>query len=268
MAWTGVWGNGMDLLVEHTFYTALMIGLLGSTHCIGMCGGILGALNAGLAQFRQRSALSLALLHLGYNVGRISSYAVAGTAAGLIGAQANKLDLSATISVGNLIAGLFMIALGLYLAGWWQAIASLEKAGAQVWRLIKPIGRRFFPVKTPVDAFGLGLIWGWLPCGLVYSALTLSMMSATPFQGALTMLGFGIGTLPALLALGIAAGHLGSIARHPVTRQVAGVGIILFGIYSCLNAFKGGGHGHSAGQHQDIGNYFGVPSLLNTFGLA
>jgi sulfite exporter TauE/SafE len=258
----------LDLLVEHTFYIALTIGLLGSTHCIGMCGGIVGALNANLPKIRWRSLLPLALHHLSYNAGRILSYAAAGAAAGLIGAQATKLDLSATISLGNLIAGLFMIALGLYLGGWWQAIGSLEKGGARVWRLIEPIGRRFFPVKTPADAFGLGLVWGWLPCGLVYSALTLSMVSASPLQGALTMLGFGIGTLPALLALGTFAGQLGSLARHRATRQVAGVGIILFGLYSCLTAFQGDGHDHAAGQHQDSGIYFGVPNLRNTFGPA
>jgi sulfite exporter TauE/SafE len=76
----------LGLLVENTFYAALTIGLLGSAHCVGMCGGIVGALNAGLAQIRRRSALSLASHHLGYNAGRISSYAIAGAAVGLIGA--------------------------------------------------------------------------------------------------------------------------------------------------------------------------------------
>jgi len=254
--------------VENTFYAALTIGLLGSAHCVGMCGGIVGALNAGLAQNRRRSALSLASHHLGYNAGRISSYAIAGAAVGLIGAQASKLHLSATISVGNLIAGLFMVALGLYLAGWWQALGSLEKAGAHIWRFIEPLGRRFLPVKTPLQAFGLGLVWGWLPCGLVYSVLTLAMVSASPLQGALTMLGFGIGTLPAMLALGNAAGHFGSLARHPVTRRVAGVGIMLFGVYSCLTAFESDSHRHATGQHEAIGSYFGEPSLINTFALS
>jgi sulfite exporter TauE/SafE len=258
----------LGLFVEQTFYIALTIGLLGSTHCLGMCGGIVGALNANLPQLRRRSLLPLALHHLSYSAGRISSYAAAGAAAGLIGAQASKLDLNTAISIGNLIAGCFMIALGLYLAGWWQAIAWLEKAGAHVWRHIEPIGRRFFPVKTPLDAFGLGLVWGWLPCGLVYSALTLSMVSASPLQGALTMAGFGIGTLPALLALGTVAGQLGTLARHRVTRQVAGAGIILFGVYSCLTAFESDGHDYGAGAHAARGNYFGEPSLSSTFRLA
>ena len=116
-----------------------------------------------------------------------------------------------------------------------------------------------------MDAFGLGLVWGWLPCGLVYSVLTLAMVSASPLQGALTMLGFGIGTLPVLLALGTVAGHLGSLARHPVMRQVAGVGIIIFGVYSCLTAFESDGHHHAGSHHTAMGHYFGEPNLINTF---
>lgn len=220
------------------FTTALIIGLLGSTHCIGMCGGIVGALDAGLAQSRNRSGLSRISHHLGYNAGRIASYAGAGAALGLVGAQASRLDLGTTVAVGNLIAGLFMIAVGLYLAGWWQAIVWLEKAGLHIWRRIEPLGRRFLPVTSPQHAFGLGLVWGWLPCGLVYSALTLSMASASPLGGALTMIGFGLGTLPVLLALGSVAANIGALARHPLTRRLAGTGIIIFGVYACLTAFK------------------------------
>ncbi len=246
--------------METTLITALTIGLLGSTHCIGMCGGIVGALNTGLMESGQRSGVSLALHHLNYNAGRIASYAAMGAAVGIIGAQASKVDLATTVSIGKLIAGTFMIALGLYLAGWWQVLTSLEKAGAHLWRHIEPLGRRFLPVTSPTHAFGLGLVWGWLPCGLVYSALTLAMISASPLEGALTMLSFGLGTLPMLLAMGNVAGNLGSLARHPVTRRVAGAAIILFGVYSCLTAFQEGGHDHAA-----AGDYLGAPSLDSDF---
>lgn len=227
--------------MELTFYAALMIGLLGSIHCVGMCGGIVGALNAGIPQ-SDRSQLSLAAHHLTYNAGRIMSYTVAGALAGVIGSQAAKFSLGTALPVGGIIAGLFMIALGLYLAGWWHALTAIERAGFYIWKRIEPLGRRFLPAKTPSRAFGLGLVWGWLPCGLVYSALTLSMVSASPRQGALIMLGFGLGTLPMLVAMGGAAGHLMALVRRPAIRQVAGVAIILFGVYTCVTAFSVNGH--------------------------
>jgi len=243
--------------MEQMIITALTIGLLGSTHCIGMCGGIVGALNTGMMEAKQRSGFGLVLHHLNYNAGRITSYAAMGAAVGIIGAQASKVDLASTVSVGNLIAGLFMIALGLYLAGWWQALASLEKAGAHIWRHIEPLGRRFLPVKSPTQAFGLGLVWGWLPCGLVYSALTLAMVSASPLEGALIMLSFGLGTLPMLMALGNVAGNLGSLVRHPLTRRVAGTAVIVFGIYSCFTAFQEGAHDHGVHDRAETGHYSG-----------
>jgi len=222
--------------MELTFFAALMIGLLGSIHCVGMCGGIVGALNAGLGPSR-RSQLSLVAHHLTYNAGRILSYAIAGALAGLMGSLAIKFSLGTALPVGRLIAGLFMIALGLYLAGWWYALTAIEKAGLHIWRRIEPLGRRFLPAETPARAFGLGLVWGWLPCGLVYSALALSMASASAGQGALIMLGFGLGTLPMLLAMGSVAGRLLGLVRRPAMRQIVGASIILFGVYTCVSAF-------------------------------
>jgi len=234
--------------VENLFYAALMIGLLGSTHCVGMCGGIVGALSAGLKPDPARPISSLAGYHIAYNAGRILSYTAAGGAIGLLGSQIDLMNMGATISVGRLIAGLFMIALGLYLAGWWQAITLLEKGGAYVWRWIEPLGRRFLPVRSPLQALGLGLIWGWLPCGLVYSTLVLAMTSMSAAQGALIMLGFGLGTLPVLLTLGNVAGNLRALARHPLARRIAGGGIIIFGLYACFTAFDPAAHDHATGD--------------------
>ena len=217
------------LLLELTFYAALMIGLLGSAHCLGMCGGIVGALSTGLQQSAQKSGKnsgqkSLVTYLLTYNAGRILTYTFAGLLAGLLGAQAARFSLNPAVPIGRLIAGLFMITLGLYLADWWRIIASLEKVGLHLWRRIEPLGRRFLPAKTPAHAFGLGLIWGWLPCGLVYSALAMAMVSASPSQGAMIMFGFGLGTLPMLLAMGGAAEQLRKFIHQPVVRQIAGCG--------------------------------------------
>ena len=236
-----------------SFLTALTIGFLGSTHCLGMCGGIVGTLNAGLPQPRQQSRWSRIAYHFTYNAGRILSYSVAGAMAGLIGAQSTRIPLDTVLPVGRLIAGLFMIALGLYLAGWRRATAWLENAGQPIWKYIQPLGKRYLPVKTPMHAFGLGLVWGWLPCGLVYSVLALSMVSASPERGALLMLGLGLGTLPMLLAMGKAYEYLRGIAQNPAMRRLAGIAIILFGTYTLLTATIGRGLRHSPSGHAGMG---------------
>lgn len=231
--------------MELTFITALTIGFLGSTHCLGMCGGIVGALNSGLPETQNRSFLAQLSHHLTYNFGRMLSYGVAGVLAGLVGAQAQRFNLGNVLPIGGLIAGMFMVALGLYLAGWWRAVTGLETLGQYVWKYIQPLGQRFLPVKNPVHAFGLGLVWGWLPCGLVYSALALAMISASPERGGWMMLGFGLGTLPAVLIMGKASHHLSKIVRSPVMRQVAGVSVMVFGIYTAVGAINGHSHHHA-----------------------
>ena len=157
--------------------------------------------------------------------------------------------MDAALPTGRVIAGLFMIVLGLYLADWWHGIKVIDKVGLHIWRVIEPMGSRFMPPKTPLHVFGLGLVWGWLPCGLVYSALALAMVSASAKSGALLMLGFGLGTLPMLLAMGSVAGQLRKIVQHPIARRIAGTVIILFGVYTCVTAFNEQGHHHSAGNH-------------------
>lgn len=239
--------------MQLSFFTALTIGFLGSTHCVGMCGGIVGALNAGLndelPRHRGQPRFPRFAYHFVYNAGRILSYSVAGAIAGLAGAQSAKIPLGLALPVGGVIAGLFMIALGLYLAGWWPAFAGVEKAGQYVWKYIQPLGKTLLPVKSPLHALGLGLVWGWLPCGLVYSALALALLSASPTQGALLMLGFGLGTLPMLLAMGRAYEYLGRAARKPVVRRLAGVAVILFGVYTLLTVGSGRGPLHASTGH-------------------
>ncbi len=235
--------------MEITFFTALTIGLFGSSHCIGMCGGIVGVLNTGLPQSRRPSRLWGMTHHLAYNTGRIASYTSAGALAGLVGSQATGFFADAAIPAGRVIAGLFMIVLGLYLADWWHGIKRIDRVGAGLWKYIEPLGRRFIPPKNTRQVFALGLVWGWLPCGLVYSALALAMVSATPRSGALLMLGFGLGTLPMLLALGSVAGQLRRIVQHPVVRRITGTLIVLFGVYTCVTAFNSDKHRHGNKGH-------------------
>jgi len=245
-----------------TFITALMIGLLGSVHCIGMCGGIVGALNIAPSAAQRDSRLNRLAHHLIYNSGRILSYMLIGALMGFIGAQTSRLSTEALLPIGGVIAGLFMIALGLYLAGWWYGIQVLERAGMRVWKIIEPLGRRFIPARTRLHVFGLGLVWGWLPCGLVYSALALAMVSASPVQGAWIMLGFGLGTLPMLLAMGHAAQYLRKIVRQPMVRRLVGTLIILFGVYTFVTAFSKKEHHHGAREHESAASVSATKSGL------
>jgi uncharacterized protein len=232
-------------------FTALAIGFLGSTHCIGMCGGIVGALNTGLPNGQARSAMDGLLLNLMYNAGRIASYCIAGALAGLLAAQSASMALNVVLPVGQLIAAAFLVGLGLYIAGWSKAIIWLERIGQHFWKFIQPLGKYFLPVHSPVHAFGLGLVWGWLPCGLVYSALALALLSGSVATGAEVMLAFGLGTLPVLLAMGRAADFLKTLIQKSSLRRGAGMAVMLFGVYTAASAFNV--HDH-AGQMADPGS--------------
>ncbi|HRX60681.1 MAG TPA: sulfite exporter TauE/SafE family protein [Candidatus Competibacter sp.] len=214
------------------FLAAFLIGLTGGVHCVGMCGGIVGALTLGLPLARERPLLARLPFLLAYNTGRIASYVAAGALAGGVGAWAANLVSVHRAQLGlQVVAGLFMILLGLYLAGWWPVLGHLERAGGVLWRRIEPLGRRLLPVRTLPQALGIGLVWGWLPCGLVYSALVWAIGAGGAGKGALLLLGFGLGTLPALLAMGTAAAALAGWVRRPIVRQAAGTLVVLFGVY-------------------------------------
>jgi sulfite exporter TauE/SafE len=226
---------------------AFLVGLLGSTHCVGMCGGIVGALSAGLSAQARASKARLLVNQLAYNAGRMGSYAVAGMVAGALGQQATTFGLLEGFPLGRIIAGAVMILMGLYLGGWWHALQVLERLGARLWKRIEPIGRHFIPVHRPDQAFALGLVWGWLPCGLVYSALALAWVGGSGGQGATIMLAFGLGTLPTLLALGVSFEVLGRWVRDVRVRRLAGVLVILLGLAMLLAI--GGQQGHHAHPH-------------------
>ncbi|MEY3221080.1 MAG: hypothetical protein RIT27_2437 [Pseudomonadota bacterium] len=212
--------------MEWMLSAALLMGLIGSLHCIGMCGGIVGALVMRLPITHWTGLLPYLLA---YNIGRLSSYVFAGMLAGWLGSQFGRL-LPQPQLIGKTIAGLFMIALGFYISGWSTfLIQKVEKLGNNLWRYLQPLSKRFFPVSNPFQALGIGLIWGWLPCGLVYSALALALASPNAFEGGLVMLAFGLGTLPMLFLMGMTAHRLLNFIKLPLVRQTAGSLIIVFG---------------------------------------
>ena len=215
---------------ELSFGAAVIVGLLGSSHCIGMCGGIVSALTMGVDDRIGQRPRSMFAYHLGYNGGRIASYVLVGLLAGAAGAGLVRLGVSPL--AGKLFASAFMIALGLYLANWWRGLAVLERLGQRLWRHIQPLGQRLFPIRNPAQAFLLGMLWGWLPCGLVYAVVAWALTTGDTWQAALLMLGFGIGTLPALLIAGNAFHYVSTWIKSPLVRTGAGILIIGFGVYS------------------------------------
>ncbi len=228
--------------VELTFAAAIVVGLLGSTHCLGMCSGIVAALNMGIVKDPRVKSPSLLIYQLAYNGGRISSYVLVGLLAGTLGAGLAQLGASPV--AGQLFAAAFMIALGLYLANWWRGLAVLERFGAVLWRHIQPLAQRLFPIQSPFHAFLLGALWGWLPCGLVYAVVAWSLTTANAIDAAILMLGFGLGTLPAMLLAGNAFNYLKGWVKAPAVRTSAGVLIMAFGIYSAISGLTQGQHHH------------------------
>lgn len=213
-------------------YLALfLVGLLGGTHCVGMCGGIVGALSLG--------APARWSMHLAYNAGRILSYTAAGAIAGALGAASLGLEGQVPVRlVLYLLANLMLVALGLYLLGLTRALAFTERFGQHLWRRLQPLTRRFLPARSVAQALPLGLLWGWLPCGLVYSALASALTAASAGRGALLMLAFGLGTLPNLLLAGIVLARLNEFVRRPWVRTASGLLVLGFGLYGLLGLLR------------------------------
>ncbi len=231
---------------EITLLAALITGLLGSVHCVGMCGGIVGSLSLGIESKPDKSKFRIVTFIFLYNLGRLSSYVIAGLLIASLGESSSQLFNQNAQVIGSWLSGSFMVLLGLYIAGWWKILSVLESAGSYFWQYIQPLGNKLLPVKTHPHAFMLGALWGWLPCGMVYAMLAFSLSSQNTLQGGLIMLAFGLGTLPTLVLLGTTATELKRFFHHPIVRQLAGTLIILFGLYSLNGAYS---HDHNHINH-------------------
>ncbi|MBI6951254.1 sulfite exporter TauE/SafE family protein [Pseudomonas sp. CCOS 191] len=206
--------------------SALVLGLLGGGHCLGMCGGLMGALTLAIPHEQRSRRLRLLLA---YNLGRILSYAAAGLLLGLAGVALASSPLATGLRVA---AALLLIAMGLYLAGWWSGLTRIEALGRGLWRHVQPLATRLLPVSSLPRALLLGALWGWLPCGLVYSTLLWAASQGDALHSAALMLAFGLGTWPVLLATGLAAERVGSLLRRRGVRMAGGVLVILFGLWT------------------------------------
>lgn len=217
--------------MEYSLLFAFTAGFFSSLHCVGMCGGIIGALSFGLPVDIRQNRWRLIPYLMAYNLGRVVSYAVAG---GLIGWLGMTVFTSLSPRHGHTIlqwlGAAFMIATGLYLAGWFSRFALLENLGRPLWKTLEPWGRRLLPVQSPLKALGFGLVWGWLPCGLVYAAIVYAAASGSAADGALFMVFFGLGTLPAVLTAGILSHWIARLSKLPQVRRGAGFFVIILAV--------------------------------------
>ena len=232
-----------------------MVGLLGSVHCVGMCGGIVSAFSAApaapaaarpfpVAVVTERAALDGAARVLAYNSGRIASYMTAGAlAGGLAGGARTLAGLTAVQAGGYWLANLMLVILGLYLMDAWRGLARLESLGQILWQRARPLMRFIVPLDSPLKMLALGALWGWLPCGMVYSVLMTAMFTGSGAAGALVMLAFGLGTLPMLLAMGMAGDRLRSALQTRAVRIGAGAVVLGFGLLGLVRAAGGGQSG-------------------------
>lgn len=224
---------------DPTLLAGLVAGLAGSGHCLGMCGGISAALGGAAAP----GGRGLACV-LGYNTGRVLSYTLIGALAGLLGAGIGA-GLGAAAPALRLLAAALMILVGVQLVTGWRLLAPLENAGLRLWQHIAPLARRCMPVRHPGMAIALGALWGWLPCGLVYAMALTAAGLGSAGQGAGFMLAFGLGTIPAMAALGATGGRLGRALGHAGLRRSAGLAVVLLGAWTAVLPLQGllaGGH--------------------------
>lgn len=216
----------MEVLVS-----VFLMGLLGGVHCLGMCGGVVAMLTAGLDPQVKANSKKVALFHLNYNIGRILSYILMGAIFGLAGALLTQsLQMSVVDKSLRIFSGVLMIMVGMYIGNWSSGIQVLEKIGAKMWVRLQPITQRFLPIKNLKSAFFTGLLWGGIPCGLVYGALGFAIISGSAEQGGMIMLAFGLGTLPSLLLMASVSTQLNTLVQKPVVRKVSGLLIIALGV--------------------------------------
>jgi len=269
-----------------------VVGLAGSAHCVGMCGGIVSAFSLtrrqpattqaaarptpGLAaagpralssSIAARRVIAIAPAPAGmpaasasarapgavtqvfaYNTGRIASYALAGAIAGGLANSAATLGRMAALqTAGYWLMNLMLAALGLYLMDAWRGLARIEVAGGKLWQAaqgqLRPLMRKLTPMDTPMKALALGAIWGWVPCGMVYSVLLTAMLSGSALQGAAVMAAFGLGTLPMLLAMGLLGARLRAAMQQRRVRVLSGLLVLAFGILGIARAAGGVQHG-------------------------
>jgi len=219
--------------------SAFVLGLMGAGHCFAMCGGIISTLSVSTGAAQSTKNWSAIII---YQLGRISSYTLFGAIAGWFGYQFNTIS---PLPILKVVSGILMIAMALYLSNLWQGIQHLERIGKLIWNKISPFSKKLLPVKNIRQAFLLGTLWGWLPCGLVYTSLGYALSLGNSLSSAGFMLFFGIGTLPATLLAGATSLTMKSFLTNVIVRYTSVLLFLLIGIYTLYTVFENpGNHFH------------------------
>ncbi|WP_028112927.1 sulfite exporter TauE/SafE family protein [Ferrimonas kyonanensis] len=222
---------------ELDFWAAVTIGLLGSAHCVGMCGGIMAALSHGLPSHQQANLGKRFALLGAYNGGRIISYVMAGAIlASLATGMSSLFHVDHWLAGLRLLAGVLLIMMGLYLANLNRGLLWVEKLGKPVWNRLAPLARRQLPITHPSKAVFAGLLWGWLPCGLVYSTLIWALSLGSISNTMVAMLAFGLGTLPSMFLVGAAADAFKKLLVHKGFKLISSVLLIAYGVHTLFIA--------------------------------
>lgn len=219
--------------------TGLLAGLFGSPHCVAMCGGILAVLHGQVPRGRDRLAA-------GFHVGRLTSYLVLGLLLTALGMLPEQVLPAGGIVVLRVVLGLLLILIAAYIALPGRLRDVLGEAAAPLTRRVLPLFARMLPADRFDKAVGLGLLWGLLPCGLLYGVLAAAWLLADPVATVALVLGFGLGTLPLLLGGGLAVARLRSRLRAVWLRGTAAAVVALTGLLVAAGPWLARATDHSA----------------------
>jgi len=229
----------MSEAVVITMAAATLAGLAGSGHCVAMCGGIAGALGARAG--RKTTGVRNVYGALLYQVGRLGGYCAAGTLCGLLGSATRFLQHGSTLLIALRVgSGILMLLVAARVALRWNLLRHLERLGASVWSLLRPLALRQASTSSDSSALALGFLWGWLPCGLVYSMLLFAAMSQSALEGGAILFAYGAGTLPSMLAATVFAGQLQHTLNRPAWRLISAFLLVAFGLWTILAAILPG----------------------------
>lgn len=238
----------MSELLSPIVVTALLMGAFGGLHCVAMCGGVVGVLcsaaprcptaavtrpGGGAGGVEAPPKAPSARYWLAYNAGRVASYSLLGALFGTLGTlSTGAFPLDGLRFALRALAALIMLFVGLHLMGLPSVMNRIESLGAPLWRRVSPLTKRFLPLRTPWHALVLGMMWGLMPCGLLYGALALAASAESTTVGMATMAAFGVGTLPVMIAMSALASGVTRWLARPWARRAAGVLVLAFGVFS------------------------------------
>jgi len=247
--------------------TAFLVGFLGSGHCFGMCGGIaagLGSLTTRDDGDGRKGAKPRALFAFSFNFGRIVSYACLGLVSAWILAGAGKmLNVPQWSMILRFLTALMIFLIGVQFLFNWQALGIIERGGARIWKHILPLAIRASKLPGGSGRLLLGLCWGLLPCGLVYSVLLTASATGSAVSGALVMFAFGVGTLPSMLGMSLAAPALAAMLSDKWTKKLMGAALIFLAVLSVtLMVIRMQGNNENQHDHGSMGNVVNVSMIV------